>query len=57
MKKLFKQIWNDESAQGMSEYILLLVVVIAVAVIFKDKIKSAVEGKVSEVSGSISDFK
>ncbi len=53
----FKNLWKDESGQGMTEYALLLVVIIAIAVIFKDKIKTAVSSKMDEVSGEITGFK
>lgn len=56
MRKFMKQLWNDESAQGTSEYILLLVAVIAVAVIFKDKIKGLVSTKMEDVGGQIQGF-
>lgn len=59
MKKISKKIqhlWKDESAQGVSEYILLLVVVIAVAFIFKDQIKQIVTTKMGELGTSIGDF-
>lgn len=57
MRNLIKRLWNDESAQGTSEYILLLVAIIAVAVLFKDQIKKIVSDKMGEVGGSISNFK
>lgn len=59
MKKLknkFMEILNDESGQGISEYILLVVVVVAIAFIFKDRIKSAVSAKIESVGGSIESF-
>lgn len=56
MRKFMKQLWNDESAQGTSEYILLLVAVIAIAMLFKDKIKEIVTGKMGEVGGQIQGF-
>ncbi|MGE0762792.1 MAG: Flp1 family type IVb pilin [Bdellovibrionales bacterium] len=57
MRKFIKQLWQDESAQGTSEYILLLVAIIAVAMLFKDKIRSVIEGKMGEVGSSIEGFK
>ena len=59
MKKLkakFNEILKDESGQGMTEYILLVVVVVAIAIIFKSKIKSAIDGKMDQLSGSIGNF-
>lgn len=57
--KLLKKINRkkiQQAGQGMTEYILLLVVIVAVSMIFKDKIKGAVEGKMNDVSGSIQSF-
>jgi Flp pilus assembly pilin Flp len=56
-KLKLKKFWQDESAQGMTEYILLLVVVVTLAYIFKDKIKKAVAGKMDSVGSGIDDFK
>jgi Flp pilus assembly pilin Flp len=56
MKNYLKQLWKDESGQGMTEYALLILVIVAIAVIFKDKIKGAVQTKMEAVSGSINDF-
>lgn len=52
----FKEILKDESGQGMSEYILLVVVIVAIAVIFKDRIKSAVQNKVNNLGEQIEGF-
>jgi len=59
MKKItsfLKNLWKDESGQGMTEYVLLVVVIIAIALIFKEKIKSAVSSKMDEVSSGIQGF-
>lgn len=48
-----KALWNDESAQGSTEYILLLAVVVVIAVLFKDKIKGMVSGKLGELEGGM----
>ena len=57
LKRTAKKLWNDESAQGATEYILLLVVVIGMVLAFKDQIKSVITGKVSEISGKIQEIK
>ena len=57
IKRTAKKLWNDESAQGATEYILLLVVVIGMVLAFKDQIKSVITGKVSEISGKIQEIK
>jgi len=56
MRNLLVRLWKDEEAQGATEYILLLVAIVAVLVIFKDKIKSTLEGKLNDVAGQISNF-
>ena len=59
MKKLattLKNLWKDESGQGATEYILLLVVVVALALMFRGQITQAFEGKLSELSDSINQF-
>ncbi|MEQ1663882.1 MAG: Flp1 family type IVb pilin [Bdellovibrionales bacterium] len=55
-REIFAKIINDESGQGMTEYILLVVVVIAIAALFKDKIKTAIEGQMTTLSGLIGGF-
>lgn len=57
MLKMLKKLWKDESAQGATEYILMLVVVVAIAMLFKDQIKGIVEGKVNQLGNDISGFK
>lgn len=56
MKHLMKTFWNDESGQGMAEYVLLIVVVLGVAFVFKNKIKEMVTNKLEEVSGKMGSF-
>ena len=60
MKKLtnfFKKLWKDESGQGATEYILLLVVIVGIIIVFKDPIKKMVGDKVSELSSAVSEIK
>jgi Flp pilus assembly pilin Flp len=57
MRKLtnkIKALWADESAQGATEYILLLAVVVVVVIMFQDRIKEALSGKLSEITGAFS---
>jgi hypothetical protein len=59
MKKVLqslKAICKDESAQGMTEYVLIVLVVVTVAAIFRDQISSAVKSKMQELSTSINSF-
>ena len=57
LKKTITTLWNDESAQGATEYILLLVVVVAVVLMFKGKILSMMNGKMSEIQGGMDQLK
>jgi Flp pilus assembly pilin Flp len=56
LSQQLKAIWNDESAQGMAEYALLLVIIVAIAAAFRNKIAEAVNGKLDELKGSIGGF-
>jgi Flp pilus assembly pilin Flp len=51
-----KSLWNDESGQGATEYILLLVVVVGVAFLFKGKIMEILTSKLGELGTSIGSF-
>jgi Flp pilus assembly pilin Flp len=56
MKKTLKTLWQDESAQGATEYILMLVIVVGIAMLFKNQITGIIKGKVSELGDSIQSF-
>lgn len=56
MKKSIKKLWQDESAQGATEYILMLVVVVSIAVMFKNQIGQIIESKVGKLGGEINSF-
>ncbi len=56
MTKLLKNLWNDESGQGATEYILLLVVVVALALMFRTKITETLSAKLDELGGAIGAF-
>ncbi len=56
MKEALKKLWQDESAQGATEYILMLVVVVSIAMVFKDQLKSIITGKVESLGTSIQSF-
>lgn len=49
-------LWKDESGQGATEYILLLVVVVSLAMLFKGQIMQIVGSKLQELSSSIGSF-
>lgn len=56
LKKTLKTLWNDESGQGATEYILLLVVVVGIAMIFKEEIMDVVDTKVDQLGADIGGF-
>lgn len=56
MKKALKKLWSDESAQGATEYILMLVIVVGIAMLFKDKIKQVIGDKVEQLGSDIQGF-
>jgi len=56
VKNLLKNIWNDESGQGATEYILLIVVVIAAVAAFREPIIAAINEKMGTISGDITGF-
>ena len=59
--KLFSNLRNkirasliaNNRGQGATEYILLLVVVVSLVIVFKDKIKSTVQGKTNALAEDI----
>jgi Flp pilus assembly pilin Flp len=55
-KKKFNEMVKDESAQGMTEYVLLVMVVVAIVILFKDSIKEAISGKMEQLKGQIGGF-
>ncbi len=57
MKKALKTLWKDESAQGATEYILMLVIVVGIAMLFKKQIMEVISSKVSDLGTQIGDFK
>lgn len=56
LKNLAKRIWNDESAQGATEYILLLVAVVAVLLIFRTRIMAALQAQIGILEGKMTEF-
>lgn len=49
IKNTLKQIWNDESGQGATEYILILVVVAVIVIAFRKQITGIIESRTEEV--------
>lgn len=56
LKNLAVKLWKDESAQGATEYILILVAVVSVAFIFKKKIADFVNGRLGNLDSGLSGF-
>ena len=56
LKNLAVKIWKDESAQGMTEYILLVVGLVAVLFIFRDKFSTVMQQAIGNMEGKITDF-
>ena len=54
--KRIKQVLLDESGQGATEYILLLVVIVALVVLFKDKFRDTIQTKLDELATLIKTF-
>ncbi len=55
-KSVLKKLWSDEAGQGTAEYVLLLVLVVALVIAFGKPLKEAVMGKISSLTGSINEF-
>lgn len=52
-KNFSKKLFKNQSGQGATEYILLLVVVVSLVMIFKKDIQSAVQGKIDDLKSGI----
>lgn len=53
VKTSLKNLWKDESAQGATEYILLLVVVVALVIMFGPRLKTMLTGRLDTVGGQM----
>lgn len=51
-----KAIWNDESAQGATEYILILVAVVTVAFMMKKQLTQFVSDRLTNLGGGLDQF-
>lgn len=56
LKSIAIKLLKDESGQGTAEYVLILVGVVALGFMFKDKIVGILRGKMEQVGGKISSF-
>ena len=60
MKKFtakMKSLWTDESAQGATEYILILVIIVGLALTFQGQIKTAVNAQLDKLNGGLGNIK
>ncbi|MGI9549399.1 MAG: Flp family type IVb pilin [Bdellovibrionales bacterium] len=57
MKKTFLKIWKDESGQGATEYILMIVVVVGMIMVLKEPITKMVTEKVEDLKGQVNAVK
>ncbi|GIL18802.1 MAG: hypothetical protein BroJett040_25530 [Oligoflexia bacterium] len=53
VKTFFKNLWKDESGQGTAEYVLLLVIVVALVLMFRGKIMELIKGKLEEIGSGM----
>ncbi len=53
LRKHLMNLWADESAQGATEYILLLVAIVALIALFKNQLMTQFNGLMGALSGSI----
>lgn len=56
LNKRLKKMLKSESGQGATEYILLLVIVVGVAMALKEPIKRALGDKITDIEGGIQGF-
>lgn len=55
--RLRKNLINNRSGQGATEYILLLVVIVGLVMLFGPKIRTAMTGKMDQLSQDIDNVK
>lgn len=56
LKKNLKAMWNDESAQGMVEYILILVAVIGFVMLIRTRLKTTLNQGLDTVDAGVGGF-
>lgn len=56
LKSTVLSLWRDESGQGTAEYVLILVAVVGLAIVFKDKLKTMLGEKIGDLSGKVMSF-
>ena len=53
MLKHLKRFWNEEDGLGIVEIALIIIVLIAIAVIFKDKLKELVDNIFGKIDANL----
>lgn len=56
LKNNLKALWQDESAQGMVEYILILVAVIGFVMLIRRRLGESLNSGLTKVDGGINSF-
>lgn len=56
LKNNLKAMWNDESAQGMVEYILILVAVIGFVMMIRTRLRTTLNTGLDNVDGGVGQF-
>jgi Flp pilus assembly pilin Flp len=56
MKSVMKSVWADESAQGATEYILILVIIVGLVFAFKTKITSLIQAQLGTVESDMNNI-
>jgi Flp pilus assembly pilin Flp len=56
LKTALHRLWVEEDAQGATEYILLLVVIVGLAIAFRGQITEMVNAKLNDLGGALQGF-
>jgi hypothetical protein len=56
IKNRLKELVKEESAQGMAEYVLLIVAIVGLGIMFKGKILEILQGKMDDIGSSFDNF-
>ncbi|MDE0517975.1 MAG: Flp1 family type IVb pilin [Bdellovibrionales bacterium] len=56
IKSTLLKLWKDESGQGTAEYVLILVAIVGLGFLFKDRIRKILGDKLTSLAGDISSF-
>ncbi|HWU42239.1 MAG TPA: Flp1 family type IVb pilin [Bdellovibrio sp.] len=56
LKNFSRNLLKNQSGQGATEYILLLVVVVSLVLLFKKDIQTAVSGKIDDLKNGMSNI-